>query len=118
LRNEVLEDWNSTWKQLETTMFMKLTRIHFDSNCENVAMWYYTFRTVYRYGAKWRFFNANDMVWNGDRLILAMCYVKESFFCTTKSNISSSCLVIRSESHRGLKQLRDVMSIKRLKKLF
>lgn len=41
-----------------------------------------------------------DILPKGDRLMLASFYEKEKVYCTTKANIASFCLVIRSEIQR------------------
>lgn len=58
-----------------------------------------------------------DMLPNGDRLRLASFYEKENAYCTTKANIASFCLVIRSEIQRFTETERW-MSIKLLQILF
>jgi hypothetical protein len=57
------------------------------------------------------------MLENGDRLMPANFYEKESVYGTTKTNITSFCLVIRSEIQR-LRETERWVSIKLFQKLF
>jgi len=57
------------------------------------------------------------MLPDGDRLMLESFYEKENVYCTTKVNIASFCLVIRSEIQK-LTETERWMSIKLLQILF